>query len=553
MSSKKKGQLTRFCRIFQWIDQQDHDFAEAIREMCLEGRLAPGGRHPGVTFLYPLDSKFRERIVNLVYSDSADKAIEIISSLIIPEALVRGSDFKAQPVGSLLGVHYEVTKATDSKVELAGCTLTPAPTFRPIAMREGNIAVWLLGEGHEPPLKGGEFKPRRAQRGPHGAAKGHGADSKSGAGEASALARLSNLAEVHKATLAAIEGGVLLETHPYLVALCNFIMWLEDVERSPAPGGPDGEPSALSPADSKNLLDVIHATVDYCPITSYFLVFEPHLSRLDQILVPDPVFNLWNQTTRSCTANAAGHYLGFLAGGRSYAEGGFGEAVGKIDRAREEVTNTNTLLCFDKVTKVYEEALAAGGWLLKPEVRAVLSAPLEGGGKPKKLFQDTFRHLVGHRALDVMRCAKKTGKGGGPRSHLHAATAYSCLYAAAEQAMACSTALLGLGPQKPPAIKDCAALECMAFANSTNFLYTTVPPDSVGGWGEATNPMSVDGPPFNANCAHLRYLTTVEASLEVPALDPDTVKLIGDYVKRNGWQQLQAAFAELDLKAGGGR
>ena len=36
MASKKKGQLTKYCRIFQWVQAKDPDFAGAIRDLCLE-------------------------------------------------------------------------------------------------------------------------------------------------------------------------------------------------------------------------------------------------------------------------------------------------------------------------------------------------------------------------------------------------------------------------------------------------------------------------------------------------------------------------------------
>ena len=116
MASKKKS-LARHCRIFQWVEAQDPEFAAAIRDLCLEGTLAPGKKGNGVTFLYPNDPAYRGEIVALAYSDEADKAVRLVESLIVPDALHKASEFQARKVGSRLGVPFTVESVSGEVAE----------------------------------------------------------------------------------------------------------------------------------------------------------------------------------------------------------------------------------------------------------------------------------------------------------------------------------------------------------------------------------------------------------------------------------------------------
>src|SRR5579863_7111629 len=76
MASKKKNHPTKVCRIWQWIEGHDEQFAGLIRNLCMEGALAPG--FAGVTFLYPEDKAYRDSIIDA----DGDEAVKMVQSLI---------------------------------------------------------------------------------------------------------------------------------------------------------------------------------------------------------------------------------------------------------------------------------------------------------------------------------------------------------------------------------------------------------------------------------------------------------------------------------------
>src|SRR3989344_3112871 len=118
MASKKTPKISKYCRIFQWIEEKEPRLAYVIRELCLEGHLSPSGRFPGITFLYPKDEKYLDDIIDK-FNSKPEEAEKIILSLIIPDALITGSDFTKNPIGSRLGIKYTVEKADSDKVMLA--------------------------------------------------------------------------------------------------------------------------------------------------------------------------------------------------------------------------------------------------------------------------------------------------------------------------------------------------------------------------------------------------------------------------------------------------
>lgn len=164
MSSKKSvNKLTKYCRIFQWVEVKSEALAEAIRDLCMEGSLSAGGRKSGTTFIYPSE-KVRKSIIEKAYSDKAEEAIDLLNAHIISDPVRTTDDFQ-RGVGSRYGIKLEV-KSTDLKnmsVTLVnGAKLKVASDFHPL--RKDNIAVWVVESG-EVPLEGPEYKPPKRGRG----------------------------------------------------------------------------------------------------------------------------------------------------------------------------------------------------------------------------------------------------------------------------------------------------------------------------------------------------------------------------------------------------
>jgi hypothetical protein len=156
--------LSTYCRIFQWIEAQDLQFANAIKQLCLEGHLSPkGANSAGVTFLYPSDDKFRNSITEMAYSGTdadVDEAVNLIQSLIIPDSIRSASDFNRadHPVGNKLGVKFNFAKNDgQNKVTLdSGAVLEFVSDFKLIKSRSGQIAIWRLLQGR-PPTSGTKY------------------------------------------------------------------------------------------------------------------------------------------------------------------------------------------------------------------------------------------------------------------------------------------------------------------------------------------------------------------------------------------------------------
>ena len=81
-----------FSKLLDYIEVVDPDIYEIIEKFCLENLFIPK-RGSGLTFLIPTDEKFRNQLKMLSDSEEdADKAVEIISSLIIVDILKTPAD-----------------------------------------------------------------------------------------------------------------------------------------------------------------------------------------------------------------------------------------------------------------------------------------------------------------------------------------------------------------------------------------------------------------------------------------------------------------------------
>ncbi len=279
MASRKKGRLSKYCRIFQWVETQDSALAGAIRDLCMEGQLWPR-RGRGVTFLYPKEKAYREEIIAKTYSDEAEQAIRMLEALILPVHVATPADFRGD-IGSKLGVKLEVESISGGKIMLqGGVQLAAAPSFEPL--RRDNIAVWLLEAGRAP-LDGAEWRPSRSPPKPKRTVRG------------GSSRRLMLADRTMQAFIGCMDKPPDFCTayHPYLANVVSLLNFLD--KRHP------------------DLLQKVRPVLDRDPIVTFFLLIEPHRQSAPYLLDDSVLFGgplAWNETM--FYTNAVEEYQSFF-------------------------------------------------------------------------------------------------------------------------------------------------------------------------------------------------------------------------------------------------
>ena len=169
-------QLKKFCYITQYIDKIDGEFSKMISDFCF-GRLFVPRNPNGITFLYPADEKYRNKILDAAYSENTEKALQMLQSLIIPDFLPTTRDFisRKDDLPNLLGQKILVDGAANGAAAVkltCGATIRPDPGFKTQETSRTNMCFYIL-EGGEIPLNGPVSKMKYL-RGPPRPALGGG-------------------------------------------------------------------------------------------------------------------------------------------------------------------------------------------------------------------------------------------------------------------------------------------------------------------------------------------------------------------------------------------
>lgn len=160
-----------FCNIIDYLDKTKSNLAEILRGTCVAPLLNPRkGRH-GITFLMPVDADYITELENLAYSSdiaNANKAAELLSTLIVKDHLVKADDWKnREVVNSLYPMQViEVDKdrtSYDKVVFKCGATAKLHTNFSKVA--RGPIAIWELSgrlpiTNDKPPQNQDRFKKK---------------------------------------------------------------------------------------------------------------------------------------------------------------------------------------------------------------------------------------------------------------------------------------------------------------------------------------------------------------------------------------------------------
>jgi hypothetical protein len=488
--SKKKGQMSKYCRIFQWVEAQDPSFAGAIRDLCLEGALFPGRRSAGVTFLYPKDKAHREEIVDKTYSDAADEAVRLVEALIIPDALHVGADFTKRDVGSRLGVRFTVESADAAKVKLAdGVELARADDFQPLTRRNSDLAVWLIVKGR-PPLKGEPYRPPMREKQMKTGGIGRPIH---GGGNAE---RLHLAARVEAEYDWCMKKDRCRSYDPYLAKTVSLLNFLK-----------------MSHPD---LYMTVLPVLDYEPFVTFYLLLEPFKTAGEPLLPDSALFGTgaWNGV--NMYTDAAREYRAVFAdlpaqGDPSASDPQAGGATvpyvfrdraaiaAQIDAVRKQIGTQNPRQALPALLEAYA-TLAAQNSIhgMGPVLPDATQAALADG---KKLWQDEFRFTI-YAALRTVR--------GMPAytSDLLASILRDIRTVWPGNDYTKELRLLNQELLKGNVAPRTELLLLMKFLNSTDFLYLPAAPDMVGpAWGDPDDP--TDYRIYNRNAAALAALSRV--------------------------------------------
>lgn len=152
MSSDKK-KVQKYCSIFNWISDHDEMFAEVMVELCLKDIANTTGKYPSITFLMP-KGKFRDEIIEMAYSNTPEKAVDSIISLVIPYGFPTVESFnKALPtqIGNKLRfVFPEIIDKNSKSVNFGGKLVIKPASNKLVPRDKYNIYVWDIESGQPP-------------------------------------------------------------------------------------------------------------------------------------------------------------------------------------------------------------------------------------------------------------------------------------------------------------------------------------------------------------------------------------------------------------------
>lgn len=527
----KKGHLTRFCRIFQWVEQQDEDFAAAIRDLCMEGALGAGRRSNGVTLLFP-GKAVRADVVAKAYSDEADEAIDILNAHIIPALVRTPAEFKAAAHGSRLGLKIYVDSVDGGKVTVRGgaktkktATLVAAAGFHPLG--KDNLAVYEIKEGALDFDKGSAedaFVMATHKLGPGAWPRVHGSAEPPGAeppGAAAARAAFAHAVEAEYDSCMQADRCA-SAPDPYLRSVASLLNFLK----------------VAHPAEFR----AVCPFVDRDPFVSFYLLLEPYKTAggdflLDGSLLFGP--GGWNGTDiggsavedfKSCFDAAPN--LGGLAAARRATD-----ALRTSTLLGEGGSRANKLVTPPAVVEAYRRLARDNAIHTLSPVYEPASHKLIAGGL-KKMWQDMVRFDVSPRIAEI-------------RDGIYDRYAFKDLVHTMQvsfpgndyEAESTLTNLKTFASCVAPRFEFLALLK---FINSTAFMYMAVPESMVvaDGWvGENGQQIpftaELDTPDnmniYNMDMAKAGYLSLEQAKRSAPgALSAGAVAAVQHYINQNG-------------------
>lgn len=356
MSSAARDSQTKFCRIYRRIEQKNSLFAEALRDLCLEGMLAPGAKYNGITFLYPPEKKIKD-FIKMAYCDDAEKAIELLQTYVLPVAVNSSKEFINGKVGNLKKIRINTNATADGeKVTLSnGCVLEKDIKFQTL-YGKGSLSVWNVISG-DVPTDGESYMPEFKKM----ARKGGG------------FFNWGNSKRIEILNFVKDKLSQNINSDPFIDILVSFINHLK--------------------LRDNNTLDMIKPLFDYEAIISFFIIFEPY-KKCGPYIIDDHVLESWKYDKPEHAP--ASFYIKYISR-EIYDKNKLIELIKKIDDVRPNINSTN--LC-TKIYNIYNNYYTIGSQIYTKEF-------IEKIPPNKKLWQDVFRFIVSS-SIYALRGQKNT-------------------------------------------------------------------------------------------------------------------------------------------------
>jgi hypothetical protein len=488
MSGAKKDHAVQPCSVYNWLKAYDKDFAEVIEDLCLERLMSSS-----ITFLYPKDPEFRNKIIAEATKD-ADKAVKMIESLIVPVVIASAAEFgrHAPNIGNRLGFKFEGVTVKGASVVCDKFELEPLKEFSPRASSAGRVAVWAIKSGH-PPMSGAAYSIPAPVR--HGKArKTGGAEVQGRHAVADRIAR--HVEEAYRACMRS--ENKCRDGNPYLGAVVGLLNHMK----------------AHRPEALKAVLPVL----DWNPVTTFYLILEPFKTS-GAYLVPECCLPACS--TPVFTDAVAEYKEYFDRAGEMFGSGevpkAFSDRAGvtaATDAVRRFITQGAPVRAPEHIKKAYESLMADNsvgglGGVLPRETAAAISAE-------KKLWQDELRFILDEALKDI--------------SHRYEDSAFSALIEDLRTRYpgndyAAELTLSNVIGEKIIAPKLELMLLCR-FVNSTSFLYVSCREDAVGPYVENTDPRDWCSTVYNGIASSMQFLSRTTEMAQPEGLPPGTLRAL---------------------------
>lgn len=267
-----------YSSILNYLENEDPDIAGVFKDCCVEYIISTRNKS-GVTFLRPVDQKFRDMLIDKSLGEPNDKmeAIKLIAALVIPMNLKSAEDFNLNKLIIQNGNRQtiDISSVRAGVVTFGnGSTATKDAKFKD-ASQGNNISIYDL-KGSGLPIDAPEAKrlERAVKRNPRGSTKG-GYEIEQERANKDLRFQISTQAEniYARDKLAGKRTNAFLE---YAYSLIYFIL---------TRGGDD--------AKNDIFLSRMLPYVSYQEIDFYFFV-EPHATHSeDEYLVPTSIIAEW--------------------------------------------------------------------------------------------------------------------------------------------------------------------------------------------------------------------------------------------------------------------
>ncbi len=264
---KKRPQ--KYCSIFNWIKDNDDDFATVMSDLCLDRVASVSYNTPSVTFLMP-KGELRKKIMTAALSEKPEDAVDMITSLVIPYWFPTLKSFTKSPpelIGNKLGFMFpEISESSDDKIKF-GKILTIKPTSSKfVPMDKYKIYIWEIADG-EPPSNVNKLITAKNYVIPKMPKKTGGAD---GTPKSTILNPTYRFMFAKKVEHLALEDLRKNHTNIYLQVVTYLL-------------------NILNSKTYYNLFLKIRPIVDFDPVITFYLLVEPY-KNTEEYLISSDVF-----------------------------------------------------------------------------------------------------------------------------------------------------------------------------------------------------------------------------------------------------------------------